>query len=206
AYVSLVVFLLSYGGYMGLSGTRGHVARRALSIFFGGLVALWLVSLVIFASYQLVDPVTAFFDRALFDKLSTESGVERMSWNAQAWQNFLDTMTLGAGMGSVRASNWLLAALACLGLVGTGLYLSFLGSVLRQPARSGDARADATVMGLKAACVAMFINALLTAASPNLGVFFFCLAGLATGLARGGNLAARQRAPHRDDAASSAAA
>ncbi|KAF0676933.1 hypothetical protein [Profundibacterium mesophilum] len=185
AYVSLVLFLLAYGAPMVLSGTRRHVARHAASIVFAVLVAGWLAALALFASYELVDPVTAFFDRAIFDKLGTQSGVERMSWNAQAFRNFLDTSLLGAGMGSVRASNWLLASLACLGLIGTALYLWFLVLVLRAPAPRGDGQGAAVLSGLKAACVAMFLNALLTAASPNLGVFFFALAGLAAGLSRG---------------------
>ena len=144
--------------------------------------------LALAVAYQTVEPLTAFLDNVLFDKATSGSGVERMSWNTQAWQNFLDTWMIGAGIGSVRASNWLLGTLASLGLVGTLVYLGFLWSFSRLPAHSSNRDRDAVIRSLKAGCLAMFLSAMLTTATPDLGVFFFALAGLASGLSRGGVL------------------
>jgi len=126
AYVALVVFLAIYGGYLLITRLRPNIPRRSLVIFAFGMLSLWLAALAMFAAYQMVDPVTAFLDRSLFDKLDSQSGVERMSWNAQAFRNFTETAYMGAGLGSVRASNWFLACLGSLGLIGTVLYLSCL--------------------------------------------------------------------------------
>ncbi|RVT86916.1 hypothetical protein DXV76_02165 [Rhodobacteraceae bacterium CCMM004] len=199
AYVATVVFLVGFAMTTGLSRTRARVPRRLAMAMFGLVLALWGASLVLFAAYELVDPVTAFFDRAVFDKLETDSGVERMSWNAQAFRNFVDTKLLGAGIGSVRASNWLLAALGSLGLIGTALYLTFLAALGRMPVGPADPATAATVGAFKAACAALFLNALLTGATPNLGVTFFSLAGVCVGLARGAQIAARtpRRTAHR---------
>ena len=191
AYVALVIFMICYGLYTAMTGLRTHVPRRMVMLFFAGLLAFWLAMLAIFASYQLVDPITDFLNRTIIFKLDTDSGVERMSWNAQGIRNFADTLTLGAGLGSMRASNWFIACLGSIGLIGTALYLAFLASVARLPARSDDPETNLVIAALKSACFALFIVALLTSATPNLGVFFFALAGLATGLARGATLAAR---------------
>ncbi|MFT7592983.1 MAG: hypothetical protein ACI8R4_000294 [Paracoccaceae bacterium] len=188
AYVALVLFLLGYGLYAATSGTRSRVPKRVAVIFFCGLLTVWMAALVIYASYQLVDPVTAFFDQTLFDKLETDSGIERMSWNTQALRNFTDTTLVGAGLGSVRASNWFVACLGSIGLIGTLLYLAFLTLLARLPVPSENAETAVVVTGLKSACFALFIAAFLTSTTPNLGVFFFTLAGLATGLSRGASL------------------
>lgn len=185
AYVALVVYLLGYGLFAITSGTRSRVPRRVAVIFLSGFLTMWMAALMIFASYQLVDPVTAFFDQTLFDKLETDSGIERMGWNAQAFRNFTDTMLVGAGLGSVRASNWFVACLGSIGLIGTAFYLTFLASVARRPVPPEDAETAIVITALKSACFALFVSAFLTSTTPNLGVFFFTLAGLATGLSRG---------------------
>lgn len=185
AYAAAVAFLITWGLWMILVHLRAEAARRGLRIFATLLFAGWCALLLIFAAYQLADPVTDFLDRALFDKLDSQSGVERMSWNAQAWQNFLETRGMGAGLGSVRASNWLIAALGSLGVVGTALFLAFLGATARVPAPDNPAGMHATIGGLKAGCLAMLLSAMLTHATPDLGLVFFALAGLAAGLSRG---------------------
>ena len=185
AYAAAVAFLITWGLWMTLAHLRAEAARRGLRIFATILFAGWCALLLIFAAYQFADPVTDFLDRALFNKLESQSGVERMTWNAQAWQNFLDTAGMGAGLGSVRASNWLIAALGSIGWVGTALFLAFLGTTARVPAPDTPAGTRATIGGLKAGCLAMLLSALLTHATPDLGLFFFALAGLAAGLSRG---------------------
>ena len=188
SYVALVVFLFTFGLVMLFRGYQPSVTRRAVSLAFSAVLLVWAVMLALAVAYQTVEPLTAFLDNVLFDKATSGSGVERMSWNTQAWQNFLDTWMIGAGIGSVRASNWLLGTLASLGLVGTLVYLGFLWSFSRLPAHSSNRDRDAVIRSLKAGCLAMFLSAMLTTATPDLGVFFFALAGLASGLSRGGVL------------------
>jgi len=189
SYVAVVVFLIGVGLISGLRGYRHAVSRRDLSLLFTGVLLASVAGLVLFVAYQTIQPLTAFLNNALFDKIDSSSGVERMSWNSHAWQNFLDTWFMGAGIGAVRASNWLLASLASIGVIGTGIYLGFLISLARLPALSDIPERDAVIRALRAGCFAMFLSAMLTTATPDLGVFFFALAGLAAGLARGGNMA-----------------
>lgn len=185
AYVSMVAFLFTMAG-IAVARHLGHsVERRLFALIVWGAVAGWLALLAMGAGYVLLDPVKAFFDRALFNKLDTESGLERMSWNLRAYQNFLDTWMMGAGLGSMRASNWLLACLGSIGAVGTGLFLAFLGTFFAAPTLPGDRDRAAAIDGMKAGCLAMFISAMLTQPTPDLGIAFFAMAGLGVGLSRG---------------------
>ncbi len=185
AYVAAVVFVMTLAAFHLVANLRRTARRRSVSIAATLGLLTWVAMVVLFASYQLVDPVTAYLDRALFDKLGTDSGVERMSWNAQAWTNFTDTRLMGAGLGSIRASNWLLTCLGSIGIIGTGLYLAFMASLLRLPIPRAPEDRKATLQGLKAGCVALFMSAMLTHATPDLGIFFFAMAGLAAGMSRG---------------------
>ncbi|NOX40225.1 MAG: hypothetical protein GXP05_06845 [Alphaproteobacteria bacterium] len=188
SYVAALAFLITGGFITVLRGLEAHVSRRTMSLAITGALVALAISVLLFASYQLVDSISQYFDEILFDKVRSSSGVERSSWNAQAWQNYRDTWGLGAGLGSVRASNWLLASLASVGLIGTGLYLAFLVSVMRLSTCSENFNRDACISSLKSGCLAMLMSAMLTSATPDLGIFFFALAGLATGLSRGGEI------------------
>lgn len=185
AYVGLTIYLLLTAGWLVAGHLRASMPRRLLGLALAAVAGLWLAAVLIFAAYHFSDPFNAFLDRALFDKLETSSGVERMSWNAQALRNFADTWGIGAGLGSVRASNWLLATLGSLGLPGTAIYVALLVSIFRTGRGVRDPQTLALIRALKAACLALFLTDLLTASTPNLGLFFFALAGTATGLARG---------------------
>jgi hypothetical protein len=190
AYVSLVLFLATYALVMLALSLRARVGRRGAAIAAAGAVAVWAAAMAIFLAYHMVEPVTAFLDRALFDKLDGASGVERMSWNAQAFVNFRETWFLGAGLGSVRASNWLMAVLASLGVIGAVLFAAFFATLARAPLPKDDLRGP-VVGALKAAAGAFLISAMLTASTPDLGVIFFAVCGLIAGLSRGAQLESR---------------
>ena len=191
AYVAAAVFGVSFAGLAYLRRLRHRVPRRSAAIWVAVGVLVWLGAIGVFAAYQLVDPVTAYLDRALFEKLEGSSGVERMGWNAQAYLNFLETWMMGAGLGSMRASNWLLACLGSIGLIGTGLFTAFLGATALLREGGEDPERAVVIQALKAACLAQFCAAMLILATPDLGILFFGLAGRAAGLVRGGRLAAR---------------
>ncbi|MDE3238736.1 MAG: hypothetical protein KGN33_07240 [Paracoccaceae bacterium] len=184
AYVALVILLVLIGAVALMRSLGRTVDRRLMSLILWGVFTLWLALLVLGTAYLLSDPVQAFFNRTLFNKLSSSSGVERMSWNIQALENFLDTAMVGTGIGSMRASNWLLACLGSIGLLGTGLLLAFLGRLFVAPGASDDSETTAVIEGLKAACLATLISALLIVPTPDLGVPFFLFAGLLVGLSR----------------------
>ncbi|MEX0284247.1 MAG: hypothetical protein AB3N23_06520 [Paracoccaceae bacterium] len=184
-YVSLVIFLLLTGGWLLARNLRDTMDRRVLLVCLMLVIGMWICALAIFGAYHFSSGFSAFIDRSLLTKLESSSGIERMSWNAQAFKNFVDTGLMGAGLGSVRASNWLIATLGSLGLPGTFLCLGVIVSVWRTGRTVQDPMMRALITSLKAACLGLFLNDLLSAPSPVPSVFMLTLVGTIVGLARG---------------------
>lgn len=188
AYVAAALFVALLAA-LNIARLRDRtLGPRGIRIVGAVAVVLPLVAFGLVAACELIPAVGAYVDRALLDKLGTGSGVERMSWNRQALRNFIDTGFLGAGLGSVRASNWLLATLASLGLFGAWIHLWFLAGIARSVRRSGTGERAIVVRALGAGCLALFCRAMIVKATPNLELLFFAMAGMAVGLARGAAL------------------
>ncbi|KAA9009427.1 hypothetical protein [Histidinibacterium aquaticum] len=184
AYVALAALLALYGTGWVIHAARRGLSRRTAAFLVGGLAFGWFLLVAAVLGYQTVPTVKEFFDDTLLNKLESDSGVERMSWNVQALRNFADTWMIGAGLGSVRASNWLVSCLGSIGVIGTGFYLAFLYTLGTAPRATGDERRNKVIGALQLACLAQVLVAMPTAATPNLGTIFFILAGLAVGLSR----------------------
>lgn len=126
----------------------------------------------------------AILDQAVFDKLSTASGQERIRFNVQALRLFVDSYGLGAGVGSVRASGWLLSTLGSLGPIGAALYLWIILRTLflRPDRRHGPARETELAAALQCGAAAILVQACLAKPYPDLGAPAFAMLGLATAL------------------------
>jgi hypothetical protein len=123
----------------------------------------------------------------VLNKMSTDSGVERTAWNKQALMSFFDTSGLGAGIGSLRASSFLIAVPASIGVIGAVTYAAFLFCVLfgrRERTRESDPFEDAGQQAARAACLACLLSASVAGAFVDLGLIFFIYAGLACGAPR----------------------
>jgi hypothetical protein len=185
AYVAAAGFIGVFV-VLNLFRTLAREVRPRVAGILGSFVVLVPIIIAgLIVAYQSSPEIAAYFDRLLFNKLQSSSGVERMSWNIQALRNFTDTWMVGAGLGSVRASNWLIATLGSLGLFGTLLFLVFIASVFRSAPADGRDEIGVTVRALKMGCLGMLIPAMLLIATPNLELSFFAMAGLAVGLAAG---------------------
>lgn len=177
AYFGLVVFTLGFFTWQFRSVARsGHaVVLYALLTFLMPVV----VGAAVLA-YQFVPALSDFANTIVFEKMTSASGSERMAWNLQALQNFADTYGLGAGIGSVRASGWAFAVLGSLGVLGAIFYIWFLSAVLFARIKT---TADSEVMSaLQSGCAAILLLSLTILPQPNLGLAFFLMAGMVTGL------------------------
>lgn len=114
----------------------------------------------------------------LLEKIESDSGVERSSWNAQAIGAFWDTLGFGAGVGSVRASSWLIVVPASIGVFGALAYWLFVGAVLVAPT-GREPREIAIRTAAKMGCIAQLIAASIAGGTVDLGLLFFVLAAVA---------------------------
>jgi hypothetical protein len=144
------------------------------------IVAVAVVALDPAAASSIVD----YLNVLLFDKASSQSGIERASWNAAALRNFFDTDGFGAGLGSVRASSFLVAVPANLGLPGVIFFGAFFWQALGRAGLDGGPEADLRVAA-RNGCLGLLLAAAVSGALVDLGLQFYFLAGLAsTGFAR----------------------
>ncbi len=134
----------------------------------------------------LVDQLHQFVEEMLLSKAESQSGRERFMWNAVAFQTFLDTHGFGAGLGSARASSYILVLLSNVGVIGFVLFATFVSAVLAaRPLRNGGALdiGNATVRAAKTGLIASLTAACVSGTVYDLGLMFYILAGSAAALA-----------------------
>lgn len=173
-----------------LLGTMKGSTGEGRPVFIAACVALIplavLTTFVVFPS--LVDQLGGFLDEMLFSKAESQSGRERFMWNAMAYEAFLNTYGLGAGLGSARASSYVLVLLSNLGIAGTTLFALFVVSILIGPSRriSGEEDvAGATVRAARTGLIGLLTAACVSGTVYDLGLMFYILAGSVAALAAG---------------------
>ncbi len=185
AYASLAIFLVAIYArdLAGMERAAGRQNVRAVFLSFVPFGA-FAIAVVIALRPELLDPVAAIFDDTITNKLASDSGKERGSWNMSGLQNVVETYGLGVGLGSVRVSSLLVAFPASIGLIGSVLFAMFLARLFFPKfATWPEARRDpiyAISAAARSACFAMFIAATLSAGVANMPLIFFLYAGLAT--------------------------
>lgn len=179
-YLVLVYSLNLLGMERGLTASGSTVARRFTFISFGPL-AVFAAAMIVAIRPDLLNPVFDIFDSSLATKMSSESGLERTRWNMSALQNVLDTFGLGAGLGSVRSSSFLVAVPANLGIPGVILFGLFLYKLLLGPQTklAPHTLAAQVQAAARSACFATLLAASVSSSSVDLGLLFFIFAGLA---------------------------
>ena len=155
---------------------------RPLALGWGSLlcgVTAAAACLAILLAPEALTTVWQFFDAMVVRKLESESGLERSSWNAQAWVNTMETLGLGAGLGSVRASSFPFVLVSNVGFPGAGLFLAFV--VRAATPQGGPVNDDVAIARLAArhAMLAALIAASLAAGVFDLGPTFYAFAAAA---------------------------
>lgn len=216
AAVSLLLILLSTSstGYVALPVCLGFLYAGALLRMLHGnatktdtgfvllspLMGL-IVLLAILLNHEWREAIQDFLGTFILNKSLSQSGIERGRVNVEALQTFFDTMGLGAGLGSVRASSFLLACLSNLGAIGSLLLAGFIGSVLLGSHRDDSDATHVVRSAARCGCLGLLVAGTISGALIDLGLPFFAMAALAC--ARPGE--ARRRRPSMAPAAASPA-
>ncbi|MEI4473739.1 hypothetical protein [Frigidibacter sp. MR17.24] len=173
-----VMLVILYLTAIGRSGTSRRARASAVVAVTLPLISIAVV-LGIAAHPVLSQVVMGYLDTIVLSKGSTDSGIERGSWNTSALQNFLDSGGIGVGLGTVRTSSLAMALLGGLGVIGTLFYAVFMGlTLLRNPGPRGSFVTDAR-LAARNACLGLTAGDLLIGSSVDQGLFFFAIAGIA---------------------------
>jgi hypothetical protein len=181
AYVGLAMYSVILYLEVVLRVIAGPVPRPMLYATF----CVPFVLLVVGIAVALNDPAWSYLQSLLnsfvFDKLYTASGAERSSWNRQALQSFFDTFGFGVGNGSVRASSFLVAVPASLGVIGTVIFGMFLSGLFlsRRQDDNQDPLRPVVQLGAKSACLGWLISSSISNTQIDLGLAFYIFAGIA---------------------------
>jgi hypothetical protein len=151
----------------------GRITRKALTIVLAiwigasGGVSLHAAGMVPAGVYEVAD--------LTFGKAHSASGIERGMMNARAWANLIETGGLGVGLGSARASSFVLVLLSNLGVIGALLFAIFLLRLLLAIPRRGEAILAAVG---KSQILALFTVSSISGGVFDLGVLFYFSCGL----------------------------
>ncbi len=185
-YVAFAVYLIvTYSlNLMGTDGARDTRAKSRKFLFIGmAPMAALIVAIIVALRPDLLDPVTEMFDSSIATKLSSSSGQERMSWNMNGLSNFFNTFGLGAGLGSVRTSSFLVSIVANLGIIGLVMFGLFFHRLFlsRTSERWGriDPESEQIIAAARSSCFALLIGASLSLSTVDLGLIFHMMAGIA---------------------------
>lgn len=188
-----LVFATSSTGYFGTaaalllvwaSGVAQLLTRPIGPARLGFVLAAPLLITAAVMALALHEPawqtVTEMFDTTVLNKLSSDSGLERTRWTAQALVNLAETDGLGAGTGSVRASSFPVAVLGNIGVFGAFTYGAFLiVTLLNRRRRWADPFGAAVQNAARYACAAQLAAASVSGSFIDLDLPFFVFAALA---------------------------
>lgn len=148
-------------------------------------------------NHALYNDLWAYLDLAVFSKSGSSSAMERASWNAAGWQNFIDSWGLGVGLGTARTSSFALALLSNVGVLGTAFFLAFVTLTLRWGGGTPRTFASDARMAARVGCLCLLVGSLVAGPTVDLGLLFFVLAGLAVAEPEHGACGAPARMPQK---------
>lgn len=175
---SLIVAILLYMIALARCSTRRQDRFSAAVVILGPL--LLIISIMLALSIDTVgSTIYNYVDTLVLSKSTSQSSAERGTWNAYALRNFFDSVGMGVGLGTSRASSFPLAVLSQVGIPGATFYIFFLVAVFRNQnemprSYTSDIRA-ATRMG----CLSLIFGALIAGTTIDLGLLFYVFAGCA---------------------------
>lgn len=123
--------------------------------------------------------VQDYLDVLIFNKATSDSGVERGYWNMLALRNFVDSYGFGVGLGTPRASSFVVALIANVGILGTLFYLAFITRVVvgrRSEFRTyvGDVK-----LAARNGCICLLMADAIASSAVDQGLLFYVLAAAA---------------------------
>ena len=176
AYVGAMLLSIPLACSVGRSILVGQLTSEDLLLIVLSVLCIVGVMAIYLHTPEFFEPIIHLFETTVINKPLSASGQERAYWNYKSLQSFLDTGGLGIGLGSSRASSWLIAVLSQLGVAGIVLLGSLVVILLRG---LGYARScvepdvDALVSSVRACALAGVVSGSLASGTADPGIVFF---------------------------------
>lgn len=179
-------------GYAAILAVRQMYGRSTISLAkLLALVGVFMTVTALFLAVLIVEPrnlqiVEKVYRSMVVNKAESDSALVRIAWARQGLEAFWISGGLGVGVGSFRSSSLGTAILGSMGVLGVATYTAQMLRVLQPMRRStylrtGDPRVDVGVAAAWTAIV-MAVPALVAAPSPDPGLTWGLLCGVALGL------------------------
>ncbi|WP_046866120.1 hypothetical protein [Microvirga massiliensis] len=143
-----------------------------------GLFAAIGVALAIYLyDSRIFDPLVTLFEVTISNKAASDSALERSYWNEVSLRSALDTDLLGIGLGSSRASSFVIAVISQLGLAGCLLIVALIYVLTRKIPKPNRVAADREVLslhdGARAAAMCGLVTGSIASGTADPGMMFF---------------------------------
>lgn len=183
---------IGFAGYGVILSVRlltvpGSVTSRHLVTLIGTvlLVATTILGLAVL-SPDIGSKMLDVVNRVTVGKIDTESAVQRAFWAKQGFDAFIASSGFGIGPGSFRSSSIITAIIGSMGIFGSLAFLAHIGRTFMPLRRStwinnGDVRV-AVGSAASWASLIMLIPPSFSAASPDPGILWGAITGIALGL------------------------
>jgi hypothetical protein len=187
AYVASLVLLVYLTASLLAAALGNRLHKQEILLVVIAIAGLCLLAGIELYNSRTLEPFSQLLDTMLINKASSASGLERAYWNWASLGSVVDTFGLGIGIGSSRASSWIIAVVSQLGIPGAlilGLLTLF---IVRGPGNAcygADPSLRAVTNSLRAACLTGLLTASISGAEANPGLLFY-IALAATISARG---------------------
>jgi hypothetical protein len=159
------------------TATTGRISRPDLFLLSCGIGAIVMVVAIELYDDKILDPIWDLFNTMIFNKASSASGQERAYWNLRSIDSFFDTAGLGIGLGSSRASSWIVAVISQLGLIGSLLLAAMTYQIISKRwirmAENGDGQTQVIARSLRSAVLASLVTATVAGGGADPGLLFF---------------------------------
>lgn len=190
AYAGLAIVAPFAAVSMAVSMARRGVSRTDIVLVAVGWTGLIAVLCLYLFHEQLFDPFIGLFETMVLKKSMSTSALERAYWNWRSIDAFFATNGFGVGLGSSRASSWIIAVLSQLGVIGSMLMAALVGALLwdmfAAKRRDTDPRHLALACGLRSCVLASLAGASVSSGFADPGLQFFIALAVVAVFRKGG--------------------
>jgi hypothetical protein len=178
AYVASIVLLVYLIASLLLAALSNRLHKRDILLVLIATAGVCFLTGVELFNSNALEPFSQLLDATLIKKASSASGVERAYWNWASLQSAVDTFGLGVGIGSSRASSWVIAVISQMGVPGAVILGLLTLVIVRGPGRNwqepnGDHSLRAVTNSVRAACLASLLTVSISGAEANPGLVFY---------------------------------